>query len=258
MCFRFSVAPAVCVQVPGEVWAGQVSLPKLLRLAFHDCLRYDDGSGGCDGCLEWTGVGERTDRDDMKKYLLNASADGHNNGLMPTVEVLEKIYTEADFPRDTPILPRAPRDADVSRADLWAFAGMVAVEFGIELNNRACAATELRPIEVDGDANCHPRVGEADCEVVAPRPFFFATGRIDCTPEGVWDHPYQTSKIEVHPDAGGTGADTLAFFKKWFDFNGRETVTILGAHTLGRVHNTISLHQCMPAPFPAPSPLCHR
>ena len=29
----------------------------LIQLAFHDCLRYDDGSGGCDGCLNWKGVG---------------------------------------------------------------------------------------------------------------------------------------------------------------------------------------------------------
>merc|ERR1719483_527731 len=32
---------------------------KLLRLSFHDCLRYVDGSGGCDGCLNWEGVGAR-------------------------------------------------------------------------------------------------------------------------------------------------------------------------------------------------------
>ena len=26
---------------------------KLLRLTFHDCFKYEDGSGGCDGCLNW-------------------------------------------------------------------------------------------------------------------------------------------------------------------------------------------------------------
>merc|ERR550539_81392 len=31
--------------------------PKFLRLAFHDCLKYTDGSGGCDGCLNWHNVG---------------------------------------------------------------------------------------------------------------------------------------------------------------------------------------------------------
>ena len=27
--------------------------PKVVRLGFHDCLKYADGSGGCDGCLNW-------------------------------------------------------------------------------------------------------------------------------------------------------------------------------------------------------------
>ena len=26
---------------------------KLLRLAFHDCFKYTDGTGGCDGCINW-------------------------------------------------------------------------------------------------------------------------------------------------------------------------------------------------------------
>ena len=28
---------------------------RLIELAFHDCLRYEDGTGGCDGCLNWKG-----------------------------------------------------------------------------------------------------------------------------------------------------------------------------------------------------------
>ena len=31
--------------------------PEVLRLAFHDCLKYTDGTGGCDGCINWAGVG---------------------------------------------------------------------------------------------------------------------------------------------------------------------------------------------------------
>ena len=31
----------------------------IIRLAFHDCLRYSDGTGGCDGCLNWDGMGFR-------------------------------------------------------------------------------------------------------------------------------------------------------------------------------------------------------
>ena len=30
----------------------------IMRLVFHDCVRYTDGTGGCDGCLNWGGVGD--------------------------------------------------------------------------------------------------------------------------------------------------------------------------------------------------------
>ena len=44
---------------------------KLLRLIFHDCLKYTDGSGGCDGCLNWEGMNFRfPSANSMKfKYL---------------------------------------------------------------------------------------------------------------------------------------------------------------------------------------------
>ena len=29
---------------------------KHLRLGFHDCIKYTDGTGGCDGCLNWHGM----------------------------------------------------------------------------------------------------------------------------------------------------------------------------------------------------------
>ena len=55
---------------------------KMLRLAFHDCLKYDDGTGGCDGCLN-----------------LDENLEG-NDGLQFAVAVLEKLYIEADFPEN--------------------------------------------------------------------------------------------------------------------------------------------------------------
>ena len=30
---------------------------KLVQLGFHDCLKYKNGKGGCDGCINWHGVG---------------------------------------------------------------------------------------------------------------------------------------------------------------------------------------------------------
>ena len=43
-------------------------------------------------------------------------------------------------------------------------------------------------------------------------------------------------KLENHPSVVGNGKDTVEFFKRDFNYTGRETVAIMGAHTLGRVH----------------------
>ena len=40
----------------GTGWEHWFSERKALRLGFHDCLKYKDGSGGCDGCLNWEGM----------------------------------------------------------------------------------------------------------------------------------------------------------------------------------------------------------
>ena len=89
---------------------------KMLRLAFHDCVPYEDGTGGCDGCLN------------LDKDL------EHNNGLQFTVAVLEKLYTEVDFPKHKMFknfkLEKSPKDLGISRADLWAFAGLVLSSIG--------------------------------------------------------------------------------------------------------------------------------
>ena len=37
-------------------WTDVPNAAKMLRLGFHDCVKYKDGSGGCDGCLNWDGV----------------------------------------------------------------------------------------------------------------------------------------------------------------------------------------------------------
>ena len=48
--------------------------PKAIRLAFHDCMPYTDGTGGCDGCLNFK------------------ENDDTNNMLRPTVAILVCIY----------------------------------------------------------------------------------------------------------------------------------------------------------------------
>ena len=43
-----------------------------MRLVFHDCVRYTDGTGGCDGCLNWGGVGDpHPNPNDVMQSALN-------------------------------------------------------------------------------------------------------------------------------------------------------------------------------------------
>ena len=51
---------------------------------------HQDGTGGCDGCLNWEGVGFRYDLNVEGQYPNLGPTD--NNGLGETVEILEKIY----------------------------------------------------------------------------------------------------------------------------------------------------------------------
>jgi hypothetical protein len=208
--------------------------PKALRLAFHDCLKYADGTGGCDGCLNWEGVDIRFD----DPPLLKRYDDVHqtsNNGLGDIVRQLEDIYriTWASGP---PNLGQSLFDSGKSRADLWAFAGIVAVEYGMESNNVACKnILDSRVLQL----TCVHDTGP-DCKIQPQRTFQFQYGRVDC----VGSDPtfkYKTTKTEKHPNPVGDGGNTVQFLKENFAFSGRETVAIFGAHTFGNPDMQISL-----------------
>ena len=49
-----------------------------------------------------------------------------NHGLQHSVAILERLYTDVDYPKwrkKWPNLEASPYDLGMSRADLWAFAG---------------------------------------------------------------------------------------------------------------------------------------
>ncbi|CAE7392396.1 APX1 [Symbiodinium natans] len=209
---------------------------KVLRLAFHDCMKYKDGTGGCDGCLDWWGVGRRSVYAD----------DGHNNGLYVVAECLEHIYTWRDYPRGTPLLNVSLQNSNKSRADLWALAGMVAVEAAMYINNLVCDADHF-----GAHGQFNTRWNHSDCRATAPRSFVFKTGRRDCSGhpftepfepalKGIKRRGYMTSKRESHPDPHADAKKTTDYFKKDFDFNEREVVAIMGAHTIGTFHVEIA------------------
>ena len=64
----------------------------------------------------------------------------NNNGLLQVADVLEEIYTNKDFPDrlGVPSLDVSMQESGKSRADLWAFATLMAAHMGIDKNNLAC------------------------------------------------------------------------------------------------------------------------
>ena len=117
-----------------------------MRLGFHDCLTYTDGApeggfNGCDGCInsEMIGVNmvETFDAPEGSKNGPTVTTT-NNNGLLFIADVLEEIYTNPNFPYDTPALAVSMKESGKSRADLWAFAALVATEHGVTNNNLAC------------------------------------------------------------------------------------------------------------------------
>eukprot|EP01079_Euglenida_sp_SAG-EU17-18_P005040 gene5040-5148_t len=109
------------------------NVPQIVRLAFHDCV------GGCDGCLNL--------------------ANPDNAGLGPIVSELEAIYSDTS----------SPIGVQMSRADFWALAGVVAARIGARNSNqfdgvlpplqlvygRRDCATSPTTTDVEGLPNAH-------------------------------------------------------------------------------------------------------
>ena len=135
--------------------------------------------GACDGCINTKGMYVRFD---SKERTANGqcSADdsevSHNNGLGPTLEILEKIYKDPMFPPLSTQLDSSLFDQGISRADFWAFATITAVEYGIDMNNIMCdnpdhlSALNLENYSYNsGTSGIHRHgsihQGEPDCKV---------------------------------------------------------------------------------------------
>ena len=146
-----------------------------LRLGFHDCVPNGE-AGGCDGCVN----------------LSNPA----NKGLRVAVDAL------------TPIVAELEDDClGVSRADLWAFAALVAAD--VSQNNLIFSDTF--------------KVGRENCETVGT----CINDENSCATNG----PDQTSD---HPSNDFTTHQLIAFMNAHFGFDARETVALMGVHTLGR------------------------
>ena len=121
-------------------YPGEMTENVLMRLVFHDCIPYLDGTGGCDGCLNWNHMYSDSpspnDKDDFYQFDPVNATD--NKGLDGAAIALELIYTTIDWPFLTPSIEASLFQSGKSRADLWQLAGLVALEQALERANRAC------------------------------------------------------------------------------------------------------------------------
>jgi hypothetical protein len=155
-----------------------------------------------------------------------------NRGLEGIVEYLEEVY------ETTLSSGQSLKEGGKSRADLWAFAAIKSVDFGIKVNNDACRGVN-NPMRSKKTV-CLQDIDDLEKCLTHADPIVFQTGRRDCVKEGDFEKPYMQDKRENAPSNDLPGYKLAKFFKEDFGFEGRETVAIMGAHNMGNFHHTVT------------------
>ena len=165
-----------------------------MRLAFHDCVLNKDGTGGCDGCTDWSNMhheGPNANGPKEDHYKFDPVYETDNNGMDQITAKLELIYSTIDWPFVNSSLEVSLQQSGKSRADLWQLAGLVALERTMERANRAC----------DLDYHARQQVtlleNREKCEIKLTKPLKFQTGRIDCISNDTEGRHYISPKPEV-------------------------------------------------------------
>lgn len=133
-----------------------------------------------------------------------------NVGLPNIIDKLDTVYTNQ----------KQGINKRMSRADFWALAGIAGIETGLENKYKLC----LDAHKANGSASSSP------CRKFNP-PIDFQWGRLDCH-----GGPY-TRKRQIFPNPHHGLEPTLNFFKDHFRLSTRQTVAILGVHTIGGAHS---------------------
>ncbi len=157
--------------------------PGSLRYAFHSC------TGGCNGCINMEDPG--------------------NGGLGETYDALNQLYDET--------FPFSSKELGMSRADFYALAGIVSVEYTIVLNNEDCGgATECEMKEACSNSAVTYNVYTSSHDKFKfKQPVFqYSMGREDCPtapdyptdvfvglPGGFFDHDEVGEKSETCCDS---------------------------------------------------------
>ena len=195
---------------------------KLLRLAFHDCVPYTNGitdGNPCDGCLN-----------------MDANLE-HNNGLQYTIAVLEKLYQEPDFPFNAPTFPRSLKDMGISRADLWSYATMIALNEFFKQTQAQCSNPKRSYATTCDQYPCFVEPPDTILKM-------FKVGRKDCQAktEASEFNQYLTMNLEYHPDQDAELKVTTKYFNDSFNMAPRESLALLGIHTIAQF-NGMSSHR---------------
>ena len=170
-----------------------------------------------------------------KEFPDNATEFVGNNNLVQTVLILEYVYNNKK------ILPigQSLQEIGKSRADLWALAAITAVEFSVNNNNLACKSSTEKYVPKVTKICGHSDQNEEGCMVTMPD-IPFKTGRKDCIPDDVnlnngKSYKANSNTKEVHPSVDFTGTETTTFLSQNFGLTPKESVALLGAHTLGKL-----------------------
>ena len=230
----------------------------LIQLAFHDCLKYanDTGGGpnGCDGCINWHGIGYRgptiIEQVPRKRPEWVGAwpkfKETTNNKLQLSVRSLELIYTLTDWPPKSKALVESLRESGKSRADLWQFAANIALEKTVNTTNAYCHMPKVPTKNMGEESTAEWMLsaieGENTCEMRLETPIPFRSGRIDCipdeNPEVKWTpYPFEATKKEKHSSAYDTGANIIKNLKEDFDFTAHETISLMALHGLSGGRN---------------------
>ena len=103
-------------------------------------------------------------------------------------------------------LAKAPKDLGMSRADLWAFSGLVSLAWYQKNSKDLCKTPETYMCE-DQSTPCFTEFPEDKIFKL------FKTGRTDCDPRDPNDklHLYRPKGREFHPSLGFNGKRTMEY-----------------------------------------------
>eukprot|EP00930_Biecheleria_cincta_P027446 TRINITY_DN19288_c0_g1_i1.p1 TRINITY_DN19288_c0_g1~~TRINITY_DN19288_c0_g1_i1.p1 ORF type:complete len:736 (+),score=127.42 TRINITY_DN19288_c0_g1_i1:124-2331(+) len=188
----FNITRLPCTHFPnwegnnGRGFGRDPSFQMILRAGFHTCIPYEDGTGGCDGAAflglfpggvftQW-GISGNFHR---QKHPDDGKPGGvqQNANMALLWDALEELYMNKNFPPRAPALKKSLFESGKSRADLWAFATLVAVFEGFKGNNEKCDAKktlyDVLPEDIRSDA----------CKIKLSNALRFSSGRTDAPQE---------------------------------------------------------------------------